>query len=256
MLETIKNAVVATCTSYDLVVAFGLVAVIMIFAYSIAKFIKQPKMGSAIAMIIALILAYIGGTITGGSNGIADIPIFTGFALLGGSMFRDFTIISTAYGANMEDLKKAGLAGAVALIIGILLSFVVGASIAYMFGYTSPVDMTTIGGGTCTFVVGPVVGEALGASSDVIALSIAAGIVKSVLAMILTPFIAKLIKLDNPTSAMVYGGLVGSTSGVAGGLASTDPELVSYGAMVATFYSGLGCLLVPTVCYMAVNAIF
>lgn len=29
---------------------------------------------------------------------------------------------------------------------------------------------------------------------------------------------------------MIYGGLMGTTSGVAGGLAATDPKLVPYGA--------------------------
>ncbi len=255
-MEMIQSAVVTTFTKNGLVGAFGMVAVIIFLAYAIAKFIKQPKMGSAIAIIMALVLAYIGGSVTGGSKGLSDIAIFGGFALLGGSMFRDFTIISTAYGADMNELKKAGLPGVVALLIGIFFSFTVGAIVAYIGGYTSVVDMVTIGGGACTFVVGPVVGEALGASSEVIALSIAAGVIKSVLAMIITPFVAPKIKLNNPTSAMVYGGLIGSTSGVAGGLAATDPKLVPYGAMIATFYTGAGCLLVPTVCYFITNLIF
>ncbi len=255
-MEMIKSAILTTFDKNGLVGAFGMVAIIIALAYAIAKFIKQPKMGSAIAIIIALILAYAGGTVTGGEKGISDIAIFGGFALLGGSMFRDFTIISTAYGADMNELKKAGLPGILSLFIGVFFSFIVGATVAYIGGYTSVVDMATIGGGACTFVVGPVVGEALGASSDVIALSIAAGVVKSVLAMIITPFIAPKIKLNNPTSAMIFGGLIGSTSGVAGGLAATDPKLVPYGAMVATFYTGAGCLLVPTVCYGILNIIF
>ena len=57
--------------------------------------------------------------------------------------------------------------------------------------------------------------------------------------MIGTPFVAKSIGLDNPLSAMIYGGLMGTTSGVAGGLAATDPKLVPYGAMTATFYTGV-----------------
>ncbi|MFK7955450.1 MAG: hypothetical protein AB8B96_05085 [Lysobacterales bacterium] len=53
--------------------------------------------------------------------------------------------------------------------------------------------------------------------------------------------------MDNPASAMIYGGLMGTTSGVAGGLAATDEKLVPYGAMTATFYTGAGCLLAPSV---------
>jgi malonate transporter MadM subunit len=89
----------------------------------------------------------------------------------------------------------------------------------------------------------------------VIALSVGAGLIKSVLVMIGTPLVAPMIGLDNPRSAMVYGGLMGTTSGVAGGLAATDPSLVPYGAMTATFYTGVGCLLAPSVLYLAVRAL-
>ncbi len=243
-------------TSYGLVGAFVLVAVIMMGSYTFAAAIKQKRMGSAIAIIVGLILAYVAGISTGGSKGMSDIPIFAGMGLLGGSMFRDYTIISTAFGADLKNLKKAGLAGAVSLIVGIFFSFFVGALIALAMGYTSPVDMATIGAGTVTFVVGPVTGDALGASADVIALSIAAGVVKSIVAMIATPLIAKKIGLDNPSAAIVYGGMVGTTSGVAGGLAATDPKLVPYGAMTATFYTGLGTLLCPSIGYLMLNAIF
>ena len=54
---------------------------------------------------------------------------------------------------------------------------------------------------------------------------------------------------------MVFGGLMGTTSGVAAGLAATDPKLVPYGAMTATFYTGVGCLLGPSVLYFLVSAL-
>jgi malonate transporter MadM subunit len=122
------------------------------------------------------------------------------------------------------------------------------------FGYRDAVSITTIGGGAATYIVGPVTGSALRASSEVIALSVAAGLIKSMLVMILTPLVAEYIGLDNPRSALIFGGLMGTTSGVAGGLAATDPELVPYGAMTATFYTGLGCLLGPSVIFLAVRA--
>ena len=50
--------------------------------------------------------------------------------------------------------------------------------------------------------------------------------------------------------------LVGSTSGVSAGLAATDPDLVPYGTMVATFYSGTGCLLCPSLLYGIINLLF
>ncbi len=249
------DIIVKIFTSYGLVAAFITIALVMLVGYRIAKLIKQERMGSAIAILIALVMAYIGGSITGGSKGISNIAMFSGIGLMGGSMLRDYTIISTAYGVDINNLKKAGLVGTVSLVVGIVFSYTIGGIVAYACGYTSAIDVATIGAGTATFIVGPVTGTALGASADVIALSIAAGVVKSVLAMIITPLIAKKIKLDNPTAAMVYGGMIGSTSGVAGGLAATDPKLVPYGAMVATFYTGLGTLLCPSILYLITKAI-
>ena len=136
-----------------------------------------------------------------------------------------------------------------------VVSFVVGAAVALGFGYSDAISMTTIGAGAATYIVGPVTGTALGAGSDVIALSVAAGLVKSVLVMIGTPMVAPMIGLNNPKSAMIFGGLMGTTSGVAGGLAATDARLVPYGAMTATFYTGMGCLLAPSILYFIVRAL-
>ena len=82
-----------------------------------------------------------------------------------------------------------------------------------------------------------------------------AGYLLAVLVMIGTPLVAPLIGLNNPKSAMAYGGLMGTTSGVAGGLAATDKRLVPYGAMTATFFTGLGCLMGPSVLYLALLAV-
>jgi malonate transporter MadM subunit len=174
---------------------------------------------------------------------------------MGGAMLRDFAIVATAFGADLRTLKRAGVVGAMSIVIGVLLSFVVGAVVAVLFGYTDPIAVTTIGAGAATYIVGPVTGTALGASSDIIALSVAAGLTKSVLVMVGTPLIAPRIGLNNPHSALIYGGLMGTTSGVAGGLAATDPKLVPYGAMTATFYTGVGCLLSPSVLYFGVRVL-
>ena len=126
---------------------------------------------------------------------------------------------------------------------------------AAAFGYRDAESLATIGAGAATYIVGPVTGTAVGATSEVIALSVAAGLVKSVVVMVGTPMIARLIGLNNPKSAMAYGGLMGTTSGVAGGLAATDKRLVPYGAMTATFYTGIGCLLGPSLFYVALRAV-
>ena len=167
-------------------------------------------------------------------------------------MFRDFAIVATAFGAEMDSLKRAGWVGALSVVLGVVLSFVTGAVVAIGFGFTDAVSISTIGAGAATYIVGPVTGTALGADSAVIALSVAAGLVKAILVMVATPLVAKRIGLNNPQSALIYGGLMGTTSGVAAGLAATDPKLVPYGAMTATFYTGVGCLLAPSVLYLSV----
>ena len=240
-----------------LVFAFVVIGVVMWISYQLSDKLSAGRLhGSAIAIIIGLFLAWLGGTITGGSKGLADLTLFSGIGLMGGSMLRDLAIVSTAYGVDMREIKKAGVAGATALALGIIVSFIVGALVAAAFGYTDAISMATIGGGAATYIVGPVTGTALGASSEVIALSVAAGLLKAVLVMIGTPFVAPYIGLNNAKSAMAYGGLMGTTSGVAGGLAATDKRLVPYGAMTATFYTGLGCLMGPSVFYLVLLAMF
>jgi malonate transporter MadM subunit len=171
-------------------------------------------------------------------------------------MFRDFAVVSTAMGASVLIMKSTGWVGALSLFLGIVLSFIGGAVVALLWGYTDAVSLTTIGAGACTYIVGPVTGAAIGASSDVITLSIAAGVVKTVVVTIGTPFIARTIGLDNPQTAMIFGGLMGTTSGVTAGLAATDPKLVPYGALTATFYTGLGCLLCPSALFLLMRMIF
>lgn len=217
------------CTKNGLVFSFMLIGIITLITYKLSGLTKGKVHGSAIAIFAGLVLAYIGGITTGGSKGLASIPMFAGVGMMGGGMFRDFAIVSTAFGADLREIKKCGVVGVV--------------------------SMVTVGAGVCTFVVGPVTGAALGASSDVIAISIAAGVVKSVLVMIVTPFVKNMVGLDNPQSAMIYGGLMGTSSGVAAGLAAVDAKLVPYGAMTATFYTGTGCLLCPSVLYLATKAI-
>jgi malonate transporter MadM subunit len=235
-----------------------LVTGIIMYTSSLAseKLINKKIPGSAIAIFAGLVLAYVAGVITNGEHGVADVVGLSGFTILGGSMFRDFTIVSTAMGASFSEIKKSGMAGVLSLLIGIVLTFIVGAVIAVAMGYSDAKSITTIAGGACTFIVGPITGGALGASSEVITISIATGVIKSVMVTIGTPLVAKSIGLDNPQTAMVYGGMIGTTSGVAAGLAATDPKLVPYGAITATFYTGLGCLLCPSLLYFLVSLFY
>lgn len=241
----------------NLIVAFAVVGVVMWVSYFLADKLTNGRIhGSAIAIALGLLAAYFGGVATGGNTGVADVALLGGIGLMGGGMMRDFAIVATAFGVHLSELKKAGIAGVISIFAGVIVSFVVGAAIAVMFGYTDAAAITTIGAGAVTYIVGPVTGEAIGATDAVITLSVAAGLVKSILVMIGTPLVAKFIGLDNPQSAMVFGGLMGTTSGVAAGLAATDPKLVPYGAMTATFYTGVGCLLGPSILFFIVSAIF
>lgn len=239
-----------------LVMSFLIVGIISMFSNFVSKKITKGRIhNSAIAIFIGLILAYIGGKVTGGSKGLSDIPIFAGLGILGGSSLRDFAIVSTAFGAKFSEIKKCGIVGITALFTGVISAFITGAIIAVLFGYTDAISVTTIASGAVTFIVGPVTGATLGADSAVIAISVAIGVVKSIVIMIATPFIAKRIGLKTPHGAMIYGALLGSTSGTAAGLAATDETLVPYGAMAAVFYTGLGCLLCPSILYFITNLI-
>jgi len=234
-----------------LIFAFLLVGGIMLLAKFFSKKITNNRIPAvAIAILFGLGLAFFGE-----KKGLADIPLFSGLAILGGSMFRDFSVVATAMGADLNKIKQAGLAGVISLFVGVTISFIVGVIIALNMGYSDPESLATIGAGACTYIVGPITGTALGVSSNVIAISVAAGVVKTIITTILTPLIAKLIKLDNPHSAVVFGGLIGTTSGVVAGLAATDIKLVPYGALTATFYTGLGCLLCPSIFYLLLKMV-
>jgi malonate transporter MadM subunit len=252
----IIESLTTVLNKYGMISGFAVIGITMWLSYWLSDKLTNGRLhGSAIAIFIGLLLSYFGGLFTGGQKGLVDIPMLSGIGILGGAMLRDFAIIATAFGVHVDELKRAGMSGIIALLVGVFLSFIAGAGVALAFGYTDAVSVTTIGAGAVTYIVGPVTGAAIGASSEVMALSIAAGLVKAILVMIATPFVAPYIGLDNPRSAVIFGGLIGTTSGVAGGLAATDPKLVPYGCLTAAFYTALGCLLGPSLFYMATSAV-
>ncbi|MBS0347322.1 MAG: malonate transporter subunit MadM [Proteobacteria bacterium] len=251
-MEMIEHAI----RENSLVGAFAFVGLIMWISVHLSRKLTFGRVhGSAIAIVIGLALAYWGGIQTGGSKGLADLKLFAGIGLMGGAMMRDFAIVATAFEVQVDEAKKAGLVGVMALLLGTIIPFIVGASVAWSMGYTDAVAMTTIGAGAVTYIVGPVTGAAIGASSDLMALAIATGLIKAIMVMVFTPVAARFMGLDNPRSAMVFGGLAGTVSGVSAGLAATDRRLVPYGALVATFHTGLGCLMGPSVLFLATKAI-
>ena len=237
MFESLNKVI----NGYGLISGFAIIGVTMAVSYWLSARLTRGRLhGSAIAIFLGLVLSYVGGVATGGQKGLVDVPLMSGIGLLGGAMLRDFAIVATAFGVNVEELRRAGVSGVVSLFLGVGSSFVAGVAVAMAFGYTDAVSLTTIGAGAVTYIVGPVTGAALGASSEVMALSIAAGLVKAILVMVLTPFVAPYI---------------GTSSGVAGGLAATDPKLVPYGCLTAAFYTAIGCLLGPSLLYFSVRGL-
>lgn len=200
-----------------LVFAFLFVGGVMWLSYQLSDRLTAGRLhGSAVAIIIGLILAWIGGMMTGGNRGLADVPLFTGIGLMGARCCatwpssRPLTASTCARSARPARRgQRAGLGDRGVLRGG---RGDRGGLRLYRCGQHGDDRQ-----GAATYIVGPVTGTALGASSEVIALSVAAGLLKAVLVMIGTPLVAPLIGLNNPKSAMAYGGLMGTTSGVAGG---------------------------------------
>jgi len=239
-----------------LIAAFAVVGLVILLSGFISRKLTFGRVqGSAIAILIGLALAYVGGKVSGGTKGLADVAFFSGIGLMGGNMMRDFAIVATAFEVHPDEAMRAGWIGLVALLLGTVLPFMVGACVASAFGYTDAVSLATIGAGAVTYIVGPVTGTAIGASSEVVALSIATGVIKAIIVMVATPAAARFLRLKTPRSAMVFGGLAGTVSGVSAGLAATDRKLVPYGALVATFHTGIGCLLCPSVLFFTLKAI-
>lgn len=240
-------------TTNGLLTAFAVVGATMLASSWASRRLTGGRIhASAIAILVGLAAA----AAAGGRRGVADLPLLSGVGLLGGPMLRDLAIVATAFGARPREFVRSGAVGVASLLLGLCISFLVGGGVAWASGYRDAVSITTIGAGAATYIVGPVTGTALEASSDVIALSIAAGLVKAVAVMVATPFLAPAIGLSTPRAAMIFGGLMGTNSGVMAGLAATDPRLVPYGAMTATFYTGLGCLLGPSLFFMIARGIF
>lgn len=243
----------AVLAANGLLTAFAVVGATMLASSWASRRLTGGRIhGSAIAILAGLVAA----AVAGGEKGLAGIPLLSGLGLLGGAMLRDLAIVATAFGVRPQEFIRSGVVGVASLLLGLCVSFLVGGGVAWAGGYRDAVSITTIGAGAATYIVGPVTGTALQAGSDVIALSIAAGLVKAIAVMIATPFLAPAIGLSTPRAAMIFGGLMGTNSGVMAGLAATDPRLVPYGAMTATFYTGLGCLLGPSLFFMIARGIF
>ena len=154
-MTEVMDAIAGELTKYSLITAFALIGITVWFSYVVSDRLTRGRVhGSAIAILIGLVLAYVGGYLTEGKKGIADVAIFSGIGLMGGAMFRDLAIVATAFGVRLEEFLKTGISGVVSLFAGVVLSFIVGGCVAYAFGYQDAVSMTTIGAGAATYHCG------------------------------------------------------------------------------------------------------
>ncbi len=97
-MKEILNIVVNLFVSNSLVMSFLVVGIISLFANFVSAKVTRGRIhASAIAIFFGLLLAYVGGRLAGGSKGLADIGIFAGLGVLGGSSLRDFAIIATSF---------------------------------------------------------------------------------------------------------------------------------------------------------------
>ena len=73
------DSLVEVLSKLNLITAFVVVGIVMWFSYWLSDVLSNGKFhGSAIAIILGLVLAYVGGLVTGGEKGLADIAIFAG----------------------------------------------------------------------------------------------------------------------------------------------------------------------------------
>ena len=131
-------------TGYGLISGFLIVGVTMWVSYWISNtFTKGRLHGSAIAILLGLVLSYVGGALTGGQKGVVDIPLLSGIGLLGGAMLRDFAIVATAFGVSVDELKRAGFVGVLALFVGVGTSFIAGVAVAMASIHSTKIQRPT-----------------------------------------------------------------------------------------------------------------
>src|SRR5258705_6285763 len=82
MLHMIEHVFV----EQSLVAAFAVVGAVMWISLLMSKRLSAGRIhGSAIAILIRLVLAYVGRLITGGQKSLEDIPVFAGIGLVRGA---------------------------------------------------------------------------------------------------------------------------------------------------------------------------
>jgi hypothetical protein len=71
-------------------------------------------------------------------EGSADIEVLSGIGVTGGAMLRDLAIVATAFGVRMDEFRRTGVSGILSLLIGVMMSFAVGACVAWEHAWRGP----------------------------------------------------------------------------------------------------------------------
>ena len=78
-MSTIIDLMAQVMSRYGLITAFAVVGITVWVSYQLSARLTRGKLhGSAIAIMIGLLAAYVGGVVTGGSRGIADLEVLAG----------------------------------------------------------------------------------------------------------------------------------------------------------------------------------
>ena len=94
-MSTAIDLMAQVMSRYGLITAFAVVGITVWVSYELsARLTKGHLHGSAIAIMLGLLAAYVGGVVTGGGRGVADLEVLAGIGLMGGGMLRDFAIIA------------------------------------------------------------------------------------------------------------------------------------------------------------------
>ena len=89
-MTEILDLMAQVMSRYGLITAFAVVGITVWVSYQLSTRLTRGHLhGSAIAIMLGLLAAYVGGVITGGSRGIADLEVLAGIGLMGGGMLRD-----------------------------------------------------------------------------------------------------------------------------------------------------------------------
>ena len=156
-----------------LVTAFAFVGITVWLSYLVSDRLTRGRVhGSAIAILIGLVLAGVGGRRDRAARTASPTSrCWPGWASWAAPCSGTSPSSPRPSASSFAEIRSAGIAAIVSLLRGCarLLRRRGGGGVA--FGYPDAVSMTTIGAGAATYIVGPVTGTAIGASSDVVALS-------------------------------------------------------------------------------------